>query len=157
MSEHFVTVTLADPQSPEGLLLVQHLWEELGQLYGESGPSRFLPSELKGEGKAFVLARLDGEAVGCGAILPLLPGVAEVKRIFVEPSARRSGTARLILRELESVALKLGYTALRLETGIRQPAAIRLYESDGYQRIECYGKFAEDPLSVCFEKRIGEI
>lgn len=41
-----------------------------------------------------------------------------------------------------------------LETGTRQPEAIRLYETEGYQSIDCYGEYAGDPLSVCFEKRL---
>jgi putative acetyltransferase len=59
---------------------------------------------------------------------------------------------RRILQELESVALELGYNRVRLETGLKQSDAIRLYESAGYQHIGCYGKSLGNPMSSCFEK-----
>jgi putative acetyltransferase len=148
------TTIQTDPNRPECILLFQHLWEELGGLYGNTGPCEFKPADVEGEGCAFVVAWLDGRGVGCGAILPLAPRMAEVKRMFVEPHARRLGIARDILRELERTAREMGYTLLRLETGNRQPGAIRLYEVAGYQHIERYGRHVEDPLSVCFEKRL---
>ena len=151
-----VTVALSDPSAPESVLLVEHMWKELGQLYGNTGPCEFVPSDVEGAGAAFVVARLDGQPVGCGAIRPHEPGVAEVKRMYVEPAARGLGVGRRILRELESVAGALGYVVVRLETGVKQPAAVALYERAGYQRIERYGIYAEDPLSICMEKRLGE-
>ena len=150
-----VTVALADPAAPESLLLVEHMWRELGQLYGNTGPCEYTPADVGGEGAAFVVARLDGRPIGCGAVRPLEPGVAEVKRMFVEREARRLGVGRRILEELERAAAALGYAALRLETGVKQPAAIALYEGAGYLRVERYGVYADDPLSVCMEKRLG--
>lgn len=147
-----LSVELADPASLEGVLLVQHLWEELGSLYGNTGPCQFTPADVSGPDAAFVLARLGRQAVGCGAIKPVEPGLAEVKRMFVEPAARRQGVGREILRVLERIARELGCVALRLETGIRQPGAIRLYETCGYKQIKRYGAYAADPLSCCFEK-----
>jgi GNAT superfamily N-acetyltransferase len=137
-----VTVKPGEPASREGLFLVQHLWNELAGLYGNTGPCQFLPTDVTGPGFAFVLAWHDGQAVGCGALKPLMPGVGEIKRMFVEPAARRQGIGREILRALESIARPLGYTTLWLETGVRQPGAIRLYETCGYSRIERYGPFA---------------
>ncbi len=48
----------------------------------------------------------------------------------------------------------MGYLGLRLETGIRQPAAIRLYERSGDRRIPCYGRYAARQISICFEKSL---
>jgi putative acetyltransferase len=149
-----VSVKRTDPASPECGLLVQRLWEELGGLYGDTGTCRFTASDVTGAGAAFVVAWLDGQAVGCGALRPLESGVGEIKRMFVEPAARRQGIGRVILRALEEIARQLGYKMLRLETGVRQPAAIRLYENSGYKRIERYGPYANDPLSCCFEKSL---
>src|SRR5436853_366473 len=128
-----VSTIQTDPNLPECILLFQHLWEELGGLYGNTGPCEFKPADVEGLGAAFVVSWLDERAVGCGAILPLAPSVAEVKRMFVEPHARRLGVARDILRELERIAREMGYIIVRLETGKRQPGAIRLYEVAGYQ------------------------
>ena len=74
--------------------------------------------------------------------------------MYVSPKARGRGVGRQILRDLESRARQLGYAVLRLETGLKQPEAIGLYESEGYVRVECYGKYSGNPLSVCFEKRL---
>src|SRR3954470_6923047 len=89
-----VSTIRTDPNRPECILLFQHLWEELGGLYGNTGPCEFKPADVEGLGAAFVVAWLDERAVGCGAILPLAPAVAEVKRMFVEPHARGLGLAR---------------------------------------------------------------
>lgn len=62
--------------------------------------------------------------------------------------------ARAILSKLEQLAWSCGYRSARLETGVRQPGAIHLYETSGYQRIEPYGRYANDPLSLCFEKSL---
>lgn len=157
MGEHLadraaVTISLADPRSAESLFLSDHSWAELNRLYGDVDRAEFFALDFSGPGSAFVVARQNGRAVGCGAIRPLAPGVAEVKRIFVEPEVRHLGIGREIISVLETVARDLGYTALQLETGLRQPAAIRLYEKAGYQRIPVYGQYRDDPLSVCFGK-----
>jgi GNAT superfamily N-acetyltransferase len=74
--------------------------------------------------------------------------------MYVEPRLRRRGISRAILAELERLAREYGYTTVRIETGLRQPNAIRLYETSGYQRIERFGRHRDDPLSVCFEKAL---
>ncbi len=104
---------------------------------------------------AFVVARLGGEPVGCGAVRPLHggpPGVAEVKRMYTVPAARGRGVSRAILVCLEAEAVGLGYRRVQLETGLRQPEAIRLYETAGYHRIPSFGQYQGDELSVCFAK-----
>jgi ribosomal protein S18 acetylase RimI-like enzyme len=60
------------------------------------------------------------------------------------------------LSELESTATNLGYRALVLETGVRQPEAIALYESHGYTRIPNYGFYKDSALSVCYRKELIE-
>jgi GNAT superfamily N-acetyltransferase len=83
------------------------------------------------------------------------PSIAEIKRMYVEPGARRRGISRQILGKLEQLARGCGYLTVRLETGVRRPGAIRLYESVGYRRIQRYGRHVDDPLSICFEKSLG--
>jgi putative acetyltransferase len=79
-----------------------------------------------------------------------------MKRVYVAPSGRRRGIARRILYALEQLAGGFNYRAIRLGTGIEQPEAIRLYESNGYHRIAAYGHYIGDSLSVCFEKFIHD-
>ena len=74
--------------------------------------------------------------------------------MYVAPGARGRGLSRRLLGALEAEALALGYSFVRLETGNLQTEAIGLYVSAGYGPIERYGPFANDPRSVCFEKRL---
>ncbi|HEY8523999.1 MAG TPA: GNAT family N-acetyltransferase [Acidimicrobiales bacterium] len=113
------------------------------------------PEQVVPPAGTFLVAWLDREPVGCGAVRPMItgePGVAEVKRMYTAPSARRRGVSRAVLTALEDAARRLGYRRLQLETGVRQPEAIALYESAGWHRIPAYGQYAADPLSVCFAK-----
>lgn len=144
-----------DLSAPETARLVRRLWEELGVLYPEVNGPAFTPNDIVGARTAFVVAWWEGEAVGCGAFHPISDDesdVAEIRRMYVEPRFRRRGISRVILGELERLSRECGYTTIRLETGIRQPNAIRLYQSSGYHRIEPFGRHRDDPLSVCFEK-----
>jgi len=101
------------------------------------------------------VAWLDEKPVGCGALRPMPETtIAEIKRMYVQPAARGQGIARHMLTKLEYLAGVFGYQKIRLETGIYQPEAIRLYEKNGYARIACYGMYADDSLSVCYEKTI---
>lgn len=102
----------------------------------------------------FVIARLEGRAVGCGAVRRLDETTAEVKRMYVEPEQRGQGVAKAILERLEDDARALGAGRLVLETGIHQDDAIGLYRRAGFSPIDCFGEYAEVPTSVCFEKTI---
>lgn len=105
----------------------------------------------------FLIAYLDGQPVGCGALRPLPAAgahVAEIKRMYTSPSARRRGVSRGVLTRLESEAVSLGYRRLQLETGLRQPEAMALYETSGYHRIPNYGMYAASELSACFAKDV---
>ena len=151
-----VVVNSESALSSDSLSLMEQLTTELVAKYGDDGGAKsFHPEDMVVEGTAFLIARINDLAVGCGAIRPLRPGVAEIKRMFVVPERRGAGVARRILQELESVAISFGYSSVRLETGLKQPEAIGLYESAGYQRVPCYGQYTFNPLSVCFESRSG--
>ena len=94
-----------------------------------------------------------GQAIGCGAIKEYTGGTVEVKRMFTKAEARGRGLATVVLHELEAWARELGYERLVLETGLRQTAAIRLYEKHGYRRLaENYGQYRGVANSVCMEK-----
>ncbi|MBL7712851.1 MAG: GNAT family N-acetyltransferase [Chitinophagaceae bacterium] len=101
-----------------------------------------------------VLVYEGDEAVGCGAIKVYEPGVMEVKRMFVPPAKRGQGIASLVLQELEAWAAELGYGKCILETGLKQPEAIRLYQKNGYRQTPNYGQYAGVDNSVCFEKEL---
>jgi putative acetyltransferase len=99
-----------------------------------------------------VVARENGNPVGCGAIKEFEKGVMEIKRMYVSQNSRKKGIASKILKELELWALELSCSKCILETGKRQPEAIALYNKNGYKLISNYGQYAEVENSVCFSK-----
>jgi GNAT superfamily N-acetyltransferase len=147
-------VSTESPDNQESLELLAQMRTELSEKYPEELRGIPLIPDLAAAGAAFLVARCDGRPVGCGAIRPLAPGVAEVKRMFVVPEARGHGIGRAILEKIESLAKSFGYRSVRLETGTKQPEAISLYQSAGYHRAPCYGPYRQNPLSVCFEKEL---
>jgi putative acetyltransferase len=102
--------------------------------------------------KHVVVAYEEGAAVGCGAIKEYEENVMEVKRMFVPLEKRGKGIASIVLGELENWAKELGYQKCILETGKKQPEAIRLYQKNNYATIKNYGQYADVESSVCFEK-----
>ncbi|WP_367138535.1 GNAT family N-acetyltransferase [Saccharothrix sp. HUAS TT1] len=103
----------------------------------------------------FVVARdRDGRAVGCGGLRLVEPGTAEVKRMYVAPASRGAGVATRILRALEDQARRAGVVDVLLETGTRQPEAMRFYEREGYHRIDNFGPYRGAPESVCYARRL---
>jgi putative acetyltransferase len=97
------------------------------------------------------VARLDGRAVGCGAYLLQGDGSAEIKSMFVAPEARGRGIGRRLLEAIEA-AVRGRVGALRLETGVKQLAALRLYQAAGFRPRGPFGPYTDDPLSVFMEK-----
>ena len=104
--------------------------------------------------KNAVVAFIEEKAVGCGAFKPYSADTAEIKRMYVKPEFRGQRIAQNILTELEAWAGESGFTTAVLETGLKQPEAIRFYERSGYGRIENYGQYAGVENSVCMQKII---
>lgn len=155
-NQAMISISLEDSRSPAAAQLIASLSSELASRYGDDGSGSFDPEDVRVPGGAFVIARLDGRPVGCGALRPFgEPGVGEIKRMFVCAEARGQHIGQLILEKLEALARVSRYQTLKLETGTLQPEAIRLYERMGYQRIPRYGEYADSPMSVCFEKRLS--
>jgi len=153
MTGHAGTLTICtdDPIGETAQQLIQALCSEMSERYGRP-PSPFSPAEAAESREVFLVARLAGHPVGCGALRRIDEEKAEIKRMYVAPAGRRNGFARQIIAELESQAVQFGYRAIFLETGIRQPEAQGLYESCGYRRIPSFGNYAGNPTSVCFKK-----
>ena len=101
-----------------------------------------------------IVAYEDETAVGCGAFKEYSRGVAEIKRMYVREESRSHGIARKILVELETWAKELNFSECILETGLKQPEAIRLYQKSGYETIPNYGQYADVENSVCMRKSI---
>lgn len=129
--------------------LIAELDAYLNSLYPPEDNFVDLPSA-----DVFLVARDDGEPVGCGAVRLLDAGTAEVKRMYASPSVRGTGVAWRLLQQLETFARERGAERLVLETGPRQLDAIALYERSGFTVIPCWGEYASGNNSVCYEKRL---
>jgi GNAT superfamily N-acetyltransferase len=101
-----------------------------------------------------VVAYENEKAVGCGAFKEYSADAAEMKRMFVRPENRGRGIAGKILTELETWAKELNFSECVLETGLKQPEAIRLYQKSGYETIPSYGQYLNIENSVCMKKLI---
>ena len=147
----------ADPQGPDALLLLREAAAEARRLYpellrlGDPWPTN-RPTPPRG---AYFIAYEQGNPVAMGAHHPMDDRCSEVRRMFTTASVRRQGAGRAILSAVEQHAARQGFSELLLETGNRQGAAIALYETVGYRRIEPYGAYRDDPTSVCFAKTIS--
>jgi GNAT superfamily N-acetyltransferase len=101
---------------------------------------------------AFLVLESDGVAVACGGVRMVAPGVAEIKRMYVDPAARGAGVARRLVAALEAAAVGLGARVARLDTGRDMAPAVALYRSCGYREIADYngnpdaGWWFEKPL-----------
>lgn len=137
MTEHTTVVAGAeDVRGDDAVLLIQELSAQLAALYETSdGSAGFKPADVEVPRAAFVVARIDGHPVGCGALRPLDENTGEVKRMYTRTEFRRKGVAQAILAELERLALEFGYDTVKLQTGPKQPEAAALYERVGYRRI----------------------
>ena len=144
----------ADPDHADARVLIAALSQRLAAITGSSGQASFDADDVRGPGAAFLLARDEqGRAMGCGALRPLQPGVAEIKRMYAAVAEQGVGWA--VLAALEAKAKTLGYDEIRLETRRVNTLAVRFYLRAGYREIPPYGLYVGRPEAVCFAKPIG--
>jgi len=144
-------VVVRSVDHPVAAVLVASAESELCMRYQVPSIGTLDPADFEAPSRGvFVVAELDGQAVGCGGLRQLSADTAELKRLFVHHSGRRQGVAREILRYLERAAVEAGYQKLCLETGTEQPEAIALYESAGYHQIDRFGEHGHDRRSRYF-------
>ncbi|NQX76680.1 GNAT family N-acetyltransferase [Gilvibacter sp.] len=102
-----------------------------------------------------LLVYTENRATACGGFKALNKTTAEIKRMYTAAEARGKGIAKAVLQELEIWAKLEGFQQLVLETGKRQHAAIALYESTGFKRMEeNYGPYKGLDESFCFTKAL---
>lgn len=133
MSERFRDVS---PDAPELQPILDGLFGEYAARYGDyfsrSAEVELAEWYLAPQGLFIVLER-EGEIIATGAYKPFDTHTAEIKRIWTKHALRKQGLAARIVQELERRAVLAGYSHIYLTTGFRQPEAVRLYLSQGYQ------------------------
>ncbi|WP_093966844.1 GNAT family N-acetyltransferase [Actibacterium lipolyticum] len=114
----------------------------------------FSAEELDTPNTQFLVARIDGRAMGCVALVDQIK-YGEIKRLFVSPKARGIGVARALMIALESAAEDIGLTHLRLETGEQLAEAVSLYRSLGYTDRGAFGDYPDIASNLFMEKAVG--
>ncbi|HZV95712.1 MAG TPA: GNAT family N-acetyltransferase [Candidatus Nitrosocosmicus sp.] len=150
-------ITAEHPDTPDALLLINELQTHLESFYPPESRHGFSVERLIADAVAFFVLRADGRPAGCGGIKLVGREYGELKRMFVRPEFRGAGFGEMLVEHLAAHALAHGVTLLRLETGIHQQAAIRLYERLGFRRIPPFGPYTNDPVSLCYEKRLSSV
>jgi DNA-binding MarR family transcriptional regulator/GNAT superfamily N-acetyltransferase len=151
----FTTISAEDPDSPDAKWCLGQYFAELGERFaGGFDAGRSLPADagdLRPPRGAFLVARLDGRPVGCGAVKATEPGAGSIKRMWVSREVRGTGVGWRLLQALENAAAGLGIGLLRLETNRSLQEAQALYRRNGYREVPA---FNDDPYADhWFEKR----
>jgi DNA-binding MarR family transcriptional regulator/GNAT superfamily N-acetyltransferase len=152
-----VVVTVEDPASTAARSCIESYFAELDARFDAGfDPSRSISAaveELTEPAGLLLVARLRGEPIGCGALKLHGREPAEIKRMWVAPTARGLGVGRRILGELEGEARRRGVGLVRLETNRTLREAGGLYRSAGYMEVEA---FNDEPYADhWFEKRLA--
>jgi GNAT superfamily N-acetyltransferase len=149
---------------PDAALLVAQVQAEYIVRYGSEDDTPVDGGEFDRPRGLFAVGYLDSEPVAMGGwrrqaaddpATAWAAPAAEVKRMYVVSSMRGAGFARAMLGYLERTAAADGIRWLLLGTGSRQPEAIALYESSGYQSVPPFGHYADTELSLHLGKRVG--
>ena len=152
-----VEVAPADPASPAAQACLAAYFAEIDERFEhgwDQSVGIFLePADMAPPRGLILLARLDGEAVGCGVLWHHGGGIADAKRMWVAPRARGLGLGRRLLAELESHARAAGVHTLRLETNRALTEAIALYRAAGYEEVEPFNN--EPHAHHWFAKALG--
>lgn len=143
-----VELAAEDPVSETARACLRRYFGEIDERF-EAGFDE--GTALPFESGVFVVARLRGEPIGCGALKDAMP--PEIKRMWVAPEVRGLGVGRRILAELERHAVERGATAIRLETNRALTEAQRLYRSAGYVDVEPFN--AEPYAHYWFTKTLN--
>jgi GNAT superfamily N-acetyltransferase len=150
-----LTVRAQAYADPAGAALTERVQQEYVERYGGPDTTPVDPGEFGPPGGGFLVGYLDGVPVAMGGVRRHDADTVEMKRLYVVPECRGRGLSRLMLGALEDLARRLGARRMVLETGSKQPEAMRLYETSGYERIDGFGHYADAPLSVSYGKSLA--
>jgi GNAT superfamily N-acetyltransferase len=141
---------------PDAIALVTEMRAEVSAIYERPDAGAPLRSEEFEPPQGRFVVGYDGDhPVAAGGYRRIDGQHARVQRVFVRPEARGQALSRQLMEHLEHAARGDGFTSLDLHTGVRQPAAVRVYEGLGYTPIPLFAPYEGDPLSLCYAKQIG--
>lgn len=143
------------PDTETSKQLISELDAVLMPNYPPQSRHGYSVDKLIRQGVAFFVVYVEGAPAGCGGVQIFGSEYAELKRMFVRPQFRGQGLGKVLVQYLSDYAKEQGIRILRLETGVSQLEALKLYEGMGFKRIPPFGNYFEDPLSICMEKPIA--
>ena len=146
-----IVVEPGDPQSPAALALLRASHDLMTRLFHPDENHFLSVDQLCGPDIRFFTARRGADVIGCGA-LALRDGYGEIKSMYVAETARNTGAASALLRQIEDEARAQDLAWLRLETGDRLTAARALYTRHGFAERGPFGAYAANATSVFMEK-----
>jgi putative acetyltransferase len=151
-----IAIAVEPPRQPEVAALLQLSADFAQSLYPPESNFLLSVDELEDPRVAFYVARDgSGRALGIAALVGQRSSpTAELKRMFVHPSARGRGLASSLLNRIETDAASRGIRRIVLETGPRQSSALELYARHGYEPIPQFGQYVGEEFSVCFGKQL---
>jgi GNAT superfamily N-acetyltransferase len=132
--------------------LIAELQDEYVERYGGPDATPVDPEEFEPPEGAFFVARRDHDVVGCAGMRRHSGTDVEVKRMYIRRPFRGRGWSRTLLTMLEDEARHLGFSRMLMETGVKQPEAMALYESSGYDPIAGFGHYRDAPENRCYAK-----
>lgn len=146
-----ISIKITNPNEKVAAI-IDELSANLYLRFGSDGKDSFTDWQQNNSKYVFVIAEINNEIVGCGAIRPISETVGEVKRMYSKYPRKKIG--KTILAFLEDIASKSGYEELILETRIKNTEATQFYEKQDYKVIPNYGKYKDRPEAVCFGKSL---
>jgi putative acetyltransferase len=149
-----VTVAEESPDTPDAAELARQFDEYVVALYPPEYRRKVDVAVLSAKDTRFLVARRDGRALGCMALVRTGPDKAELKRCFVTQEARGQGVGFALLTAAEAAARQDKMRLIQLETGIRNIAALRLYRGCGFHDRGPFGFYPDDGVSVFLEKTL---
>jgi len=148
-----ICIKRESPITDDGHMLINGSEAALRAVYTPDECFTFTADELQGDKVSFFVARKDGEAMGCVALINEA-AYGEVKRLYVPDHARGLGIAKILMAHLEEQARIKGLQSVKLETGNKLAAAVALYKSLGYTVCGKFGPYEDDPVSTFMEKAL---
>ena len=133
--------------------------DRYGDLFGEPAGTeiRRYPTEAFSAPRGtFLLLLREGRPISAGAFMTIDARTVEFKRMWTHTDHRGRGLAHLVLDELETEAVRRGFTRVVLSTGPRQPEAVSLYLKAGYTPLFDRTLDPEQIVIHHFEKDLTE-
>lgn len=149
-----IIIRQGDPRDHKATALLNASHALMGALFPAEANNYLEIDQLCVPEIAFLVAEIDGQTLGCGALCNK-GDYGEIKSMFVAETARRKGIAQALLRALEDEAIAQNLTALKLETGTKLHSAHRLYEAFGFTKCAPFGDYEDGEFNLFMEKPLA--